>query len=43
MPACTRANLRENLMAASLASVPLLQKKALSAKEFSTSRLASST
>lgn len=36
----TRAHFRANLMAASLASVPELQKKALSPKERSTSRLA---
>jgi len=43
MPACTRANFLANLMAPSLASVPLLQKNALSANEDSTSRFASST
>lgn len=42
-PAATRAYLRANLMAPSFASVPLLQKKALSAKLLDTSRLASST
>ena len=39
----TRAYLRANLMAPSLASVPELQKNALSAKLFSTSRFARST
>jgi hypothetical protein len=39
----TRWNLRENLIAASLASVPELAKKARSAKDASTSRLARAT
>lgn len=39
----TRAHLRANLIAPSLASVPVLQKKALSPKLFSTKRLARST
>jgi hypothetical protein len=43
MPAATRAYLRANLIAASLASVPLLQKKDLSANDRWTRRLASST
>lgn len=42
-PAATRAYLRANLMAPSFASVPLLQKKALSAKLLDTNRLANST